>query len=77
MNSVWVALSAASASQDKLCVSYGVLWNAFKRIASDEEGMLKMSREEKAEIFHDTALRVYKLQLPPAAAVVEPTDGKL
>ena len=40
---------------DKLSSSYGVLWNSFKRIA---EGC---SRDEKAKLFHDTAVRVYRL----------------
>lgn len=40
---------------DKLSCSYGVLWNAFKKIAKD------MSAGEKASLFHDTAARVYRL----------------
>jgi len=40
---------------DKLSCSYGVLWNAFKKIASG------MSAAEKAWLFHDTAKRVYRL----------------
>lgn len=40
---------------DKLSCSYGVLWNAFKKIAGD------MSAGEKASLFHDTAARVCRL----------------
>jgi len=40
---------------DKYSCSYGVLWNAFKKIAGD------FSVEEKAALFHDTATRVYRL----------------
>jgi predicted TIM-barrel fold metal-dependent hydrolase len=32
-----------------------VLWNAFKRIATDA------SPSEKAALFHDTAARIYRL----------------
>ncbi|ABS63597.1 amidohydrolase 2 [Parvibaculum lavamentivorans DS-1] len=42
---------------DKLSCSYGVLWNAFKKIAKD------MSAGEKAALFHDTAARVYRLDI--------------
>lgn len=40
---------------DKLSCSYGVLWNAFKKIAGGFSGA------EKASLFHDTAKRVYRL----------------
>lgn len=40
---------------DKLSCSYGVLWNAFKKIAKG------FSAAEKAALFHDTAARVYRL----------------
>ena len=40
---------------DRASCSYGVLWNAFKRIAAD------FSAEERAALFHDTAARVYRL----------------
>ena len=40
---------------DKLSCSYGVLWNAFKKIAKD------FSEDEKTALFHDTAKRVYRL----------------
>lgn len=40
---------------DRQSCSYGVLWNAFKRIARD------FSADEKAAMFHDTAARVYRL----------------
>ena len=55
------------ATQDKVCVSYGVLWNAFKRLAGRGIGMLGVSPGEKAQIFYETAVRVYGLQLPPTA----------
>ena len=40
---------------DKVSCSYPVLWNAFKRIAKD------YSADEKAQLFHDTAVKVYRL----------------
>lgn len=40
---------------DKLGYSYTVLWNAFKRISKD------FSPEDKAALFHDTAVKVYRL----------------
>ncbi|HEY33506.1 MAG TPA: amidohydrolase family protein [Dehalococcoidia bacterium] len=40
---------------DKASYSYTVMWNAFKRIAKD------CSHYEKAALFHDTAVRVYRL----------------
>jgi L-fuconolactonase len=40
---------------DKASYSYTVMWNAFKRIAED------FSPTEKAALFHDTAVRVYRL----------------
>jgi L-fuconolactonase len=41
---------------DKLSTSYGVLWNSVKRLTAD------YSTLEKAQLFHDTAARVYRLQ---------------
>jgi predicted TIM-barrel fold metal-dependent hydrolase len=43
---------------DKITSGYGVLWNAFKRLAA------KASAAEKAALFSGTASRVYKLALP-------------
>ncbi|MCX5515734.1 amidohydrolase family protein [Kaistia algarum] len=43
---------------DKRGVSYGVLWNAFKRIAAG------YSASEKAALFRETACRTYRLVLP-------------
>lgn len=43
---------------DKVSCSYGVLWNAFKRLAAGA------SAGEKAHLFHDTAARVYRLTSP-------------
>ena len=40
---------------DKVSSSYGVLWNAFKRITSG------YSADDKAKLYHDTAVRVYRL----------------
>jgi L-fuconolactonase len=40
---------------DKVSYSYGVMWNAFKRICQD------LSPEEKVALFHDTAARIYRL----------------
>ncbi len=40
---------------DKISCSYKILWNAFKRLASGA------SAEEKAQLFHGTAERVYRL----------------
>ncbi|MFT7220786.1 MAG: L-fuconolactonase [Candidatus Azotimanducaceae bacterium] len=40
---------------DRDSVSYPVLWNAFKKIATGR------SEQEKSALFHDTAARVYKL----------------
>ena len=40
---------------DKVSVGYNVLWNTFKRIAAG------CSAAEKAQLFHDTAARTYRL----------------
>ena len=40
---------------DKVSCSYNVLWNSFKRLTTD------YSADEKAQLFHDTAARVYRL----------------
>ncbi len=40
---------------DKISYSYTVLWNAFKRISKD------FSPEDRAALFHDTAVKVYRL----------------
>ena len=40
---------------DKAAYSYTVMWNAFKRIAKD------FSDRDRAALFHDTAVRVYRL----------------
>ncbi|MBI2328508.1 MAG: amidohydrolase family protein [Chloroflexi bacterium] len=40
---------------DKISYSYTVLWNAFKRLAKD------FSAEERAALFHDTAVKAYRL----------------
>ena len=40
---------------DKLACDYGVLWNAHKKIARG------FSADEKAQMFHDVAARVYRI----------------
>jgi predicted TIM-barrel fold metal-dependent hydrolase len=40
---------------DRVSCSYQVLWNGFKRIAAP------FSEAEKSALFHDTAVRVYRL----------------
>jgi predicted TIM-barrel fold metal-dependent hydrolase len=40
---------------DKVSCSYGVMWNAFKRLASG------FSADDKRALFHDTAARVYRI----------------
>ena len=42
---------------DKLSVSYAVLWNAFKLIGA------AYSDAERQDLFHDTAKRVYRLEI--------------
>ncbi|CAN5769525.1 amidohydrolase family protein [soil metagenome] len=42
---------------DKTAYSYSVMWNAFKRLATGA------SPAEKAALFHETATRVYRLDL--------------
>ena len=40
---------------DKVSYSYRVVWNAFKRLSQS------YSPDERASLFHDTAVRVYRL----------------
>ncbi|MCZ6708134.1 MAG: amidohydrolase family protein [Chloroflexi bacterium] len=40
---------------EKMSCSYTVLWNQFKKLTSD------FSADDRAALFHDTALRVYRL----------------
>lgn len=40
---------------DRRLYSYGVVWNAFKRMTEDYSSL------ERAALFHDTAVRVYRL----------------
>lgn len=42
---------------DKVCLSYQVLWNAYKRVAAS----MQLSDEDKAHLFHGTAAKVYGL----------------
>ncbi|MFC2005430.1 amidohydrolase family protein [Chloroflexota bacterium] len=41
---------------DKQSYSYTIMWNSFKRISKD------FSLEERAALFHDTAVKVYRLE---------------
>ena len=56
--------------QDKVTVSYNVLFNAFKRITSELYG--DGPSAEKEMLFYGTAVKVYRLQLPHGH-----DDGKL
>ena len=47
---------------DKVCLSYVVLWNAYKRVAAK----MGLSETDKRAVFHDTAAKCYKL-LPASA----------
>jgi predicted TIM-barrel fold metal-dependent hydrolase len=47
---------------DKASCGYGVLWNAFKRLAADH------TTEDRMALFSGTAARVYRLPLPELAA---------
>jgi predicted TIM-barrel fold metal-dependent hydrolase len=47
---------------DKGMVGYGVLWNAFKRLAAGA------SADERAALFADTATRIYRLDEAPGCA---------
>ncbi len=42
---------------DKVSCSYPVLWNGFKRLSA------QYSEHERAALFHDTATRVYRIEL--------------
>jgi L-fuconolactonase len=44
---------------DKASCSYHILWNAFKRLAA------RFGAGDKAALFHDTAVRVYRLDEAP------------
>ena len=48
---------------DKGTCSYGVLWNAFKRVAA------ALSADERHALFFGTAARVYKIDVPAAPAM--------
>lgn len=43
---------------EKVSCSYGVLWNAYKKIAKG------CSAEEKARLFHDSAVAAYRVESP-------------
>jgi predicted TIM-barrel fold metal-dependent hydrolase len=42
---------------DKVSFSYNVMWNAFKRLTKG------YSDTERADLFHDTAVRVYRIDV--------------
>ncbi len=48
---------------DKGTCSYGVLWNAFKRVAA------ALSPHERQALFFGTAARVYKIEVPSVTAM--------
>jgi len=45
---------------DKDCISYGTLWNLFKKIANK----LGLSESEKRAMFSGTAAKAYRLEVP-------------
>jgi len=47
---------------DKVSYAYGVVFNAFKRLSKD------YSASERMALFHDTAARVYRIGVGPAAS---------
>jgi predicted TIM-barrel fold metal-dependent hydrolase len=47
---------------DRAAAGYGVVWNAYKRLAAGA------NKEHKAMLFHDTAERVYRLRGAPGVA---------
>jgi L-fuconolactonase len=49
---------------DKVCLSYRVLWNAFKRLSTT----LGLSTEEMHALFYGTAARVYRLDVTDATS---------
>jgi len=51
----WRCMFESNFPVDRVSCSYTVLWNAFKRIAQ------RYSAAERAALFHDTAVRIYKL----------------
>jgi len=53
---------------DKDSVSYRTLWNMFKKVAARKG----LTDAQKRDIFHDTAVRVYKLTAGSPAGEVEP-----
>ena len=42
---------------DKVSYSYNVMYNAFKRLSQ------QYSASERADLFHDTAVRVYRIDI--------------
>jgi predicted TIM-barrel fold metal-dependent hydrolase len=54
---------------DKVSVSYGVLWNSFKRLTAG------YSKNERAKLFHDNAVRVYRLPNRQESSVTSPPSA--
>jgi L-fuconolactonase len=54
--SPWRCMFESNFPVDRLTCSYGLLWNAFKRLAQ------QYSPTEKAQLFRNTAARVYRLE---------------
>ena len=52
------AMFESNFPMDKVSCSYGVLWNAFERIAA------RYSSAEQDALFHDNAMRFYRLDAP-------------
>jgi L-fuconolactonase len=46
---------------DKMSYTYTVVWNAFKRFSKD------FSPRDQAALFHDTAVKTYRLTPKPAS----------
>ena len=53
---------ASNFPRDRVAISYGVTWNAYKRVASD------FTAEERKALFHGTAARVFRLADPAGDA---------
>jgi L-fuconolactonase len=54
---------------DKAMYSYRTLWNAFKRLAA------AASADEKAALFHETAARTYRMEIPIETSALAVAHG--
>ena len=52
---IWLLAQGLPSAQVAAVTSYTVLWKAFKRLTAGA------SADEKAQLFHDTAARIYRL----------------